>query len=360
METFTEKYQNYSDNNNIEAALEIVTEDEKKPVLQKTISVNANHTEKVISDFSLSLKEGNYISRVTVLGNSVEGKIVVKDQPRGATAREEDLDGDGIPEIVLENDKIRATVLLYGGRVIEYIVKSRNENLLFKLWPTRPPWADEPKGYRAFYPWGGLEEFIGYPYIGGQTVYKYKIEKSSGNYARVRVWVNVHGSRIEKTMTLMGGSQLLETRFALNDIDHNIHIAGINPLVEIGPSTGPEDIYYFPVEEIETRSPELERYYGSIFNLKEGWVAGHDTKMNISLIVGYPVNAAMFMHLWNNHPNNTPTPYFYTELQPWIMLKHGTTTYFTYYLYGKDGDWKPALEEFRDLRLVTKRTTAHH
>jgi len=61
----------------------------------------------------------------------------------------------------------------------------------------------------------------------------------------------------------------------------------------------------------------------------------------------------MFLHLWNNHPDNTSTPYYYTELQPWLKIKHGTTTYFSYYLFGRDGDWKTALEKFRQLGLVT-------
>ena len=106
---------------------------------------------------------------------------------------------------------------------------------------------------------------------------------------------------------------------------------------------------------LKSGGPELERYYGNGFFLHEGWVAGYDTEMDVSLIVGYPVNHAMYMHMWNNHPNNTPTPYFYTELQPWVKIKHGTTTFFSYYLYAQDGSWQPALENFRDMGLITKK-----
>ena len=91
-----------------------------------------------------------------------------------------------------------------------------------------------------------------------------------------------------------------------------------------------------------------------MFFLKEGWAAGYDTKMDISLLIGYPVNDAMFLHLWNNHPNNTPTPYYYTELQPWLKIKPSTTTYFTYYLFGQSGNWQAALEKFRNLGVVTE------
>jgi len=346
---------NYTKNNSVEAKLDIFSVKSKKPVFTNKITVSVENWHKAISNFEIALQSGEYLAKVSALGFTQEGKISIKTQIGRASVHEEDLNKDGIPEIVLENSKIRATILLFGGRVIEYILKSRNENLLFKLWPQKPPWAGEPRGIRAFYPYGGLEEFIGYPYIGGHIIYKYKVLKSSGNYVRVRVWANIHGSKIEKTITLFGGSDVLEVRYALNDMVHNIHTIGINPLIQIGPSTGPEDVYYFPAEKLEKRSPVLDRYYGSVFFLKEGWAAGYDTKMDVSLIVGYPVNAAMFMHLWNNHPNNTPTPYFYTELQPWVNIKHGTTTYFSFYLFGQDGDWKPALKKFSQLGLITKR-----
>ena len=144
-------------------------------------------------------------------------------------------------------------------------------------------------------------------------------------------------------------------------MDENIKIIGINPLIQIGPTTGPEDEYFFPDEKIEKRSPVLDRYYGNTFFLKEGWAAGYDTKLKMSLLVGYPVNDAMLFHLWNNHPNNTPTPYFYTELQPWILIKHGQTNYFTYYLLGNNGDWKVALENFKKYGLMTeKKINFHH
>ena len=346
---------NYTKQKNVAAKLEVFTVNGKKRVFVDQISLDVPRWHKTISHFEIPLQAGEYIAKVSALGVTTEGEISIKSQTGHATVHEEDMNDDGIPEIVMENSKICATILLFGGRVIEYIVKSRNENLLFKLWPQKPPWAGEPRGVRAFYPYGGLEEFIGYPYIGGHIVFKYEIQQQSGNYVRVRLWANIHGSKIEKTITLFGDSEALEVRYALNDMVANIHVIGINPLIEIGPSTGPEDVYYFPAEKLEKRSPVLERYYGDIFFLKEGWAAGYDTEMDISLIVGYPVNDAMFMHLWNNHPNNTPTPYFYTELQPWLKIKHRTTTYFSYYLFGQDGDWKAVLENFKQLGLITKK-----
>lgn len=314
------------------------------------------HGKPITGSVELPLPEGEYKVKTTALGKTVDGQISIKAQQGQVTSHFEDIDKDGTNEIVMENNQVRASILLTGGRVIEYILKSRNENLLFKLWPELPPWADQPRGKRAFWPWGGLEEFIGYPTIEGHINFNYKIEKESGNYVRIRVWANIHGNKIEKIITLYGDSPLLEVRYTFENMDKNINIIGVNPLVQIGPSTGPEDVYYFPTATgIEERRPRIEPRYGSIFFQSEGWVAGFDTEMKTSLIVGYPVNGALFMHLWNNTPGNQPTPYYYTELQPWIWVQHGTTTYFTFYLYGYDGQWENAVEQFRNLGIVTKK-----
>ena len=160
--------------------------------------MSVNQWQKAFTDFNFSLGEGEYNVKVMALGKQNTGKISIKSPTGTVRVYEDDLNDDGIPEIVMDNSKIKATLLLFGGRVIEYIVKSNNENLLFKLWPKNPPWAGEPRGVRAFYPYGGLEEFTGYPYIGGHIVFKYEIIESSGTRGRVRLWANIHGSKIEK------------------------------------------------------------------------------------------------------------------------------------------------------------------
>ena len=344
---------NYSNDNPV-AELEVYAASSDKIIhrAEKTLIVAKGH--KTISNFELTLEPGLYIAKIKTLGITKEGKISITPQSGMVTVYKEDMNNDGIPEIVMENSKVKAKLLLFGGRVIEYIIKNRNENLLFKLWPKKPPWAEEPRGVRAFYPYGGLEEFTGYPYIGGHIVFNYEIQENGGIKGQVRLWANIHGSKIEKYISLFGDSEVLEARYAMNDMVPSITVIGINPLIQIGPSTGPEDIYYFPTAKLEERHPELERYYGDMFFLKEGWAAGYDTKMDVSLIVGYPVNNAMFLHLWNNHPNNTPTPYYYTELQPWIKVKPKTTTYFSYFLFGKDGDWQAALDDFKKLGILTR------
>ena len=355
--TYPVTFWNYSDAGRVHAKIEINKSGDTRPIWRDEKDLDVPTWGKRIAQWDFSLKPGDYLAKVTALGVTKEGHIAVRAQKGQAIVSEEDQDGDGIPEIVMENDRIRATILLFGGRVIEYTVKGKNENLLFKLWPNKPPWHGTPGGVRAFYPYGGLEEFIGYPFIGGHRIYQYEILRAKGDYVRVRLWNDIHGSKIEKIVTLPADSAVLEARYAFNDMTPTINVIGINPLVEIGPSTGPEDVYSFPVGETEIiqKRPELERYYGATLFLHEGWAAGYDTEADISLVVGFPVNDAILMHLWNNHPGNSPTPHYYAEFQPWVQLKHKTTTYFTYYLFGQAGDWKPAVEAFRELGLVTER-----
>ena len=302
----------------------------------------------------LDLAAGDYIAEVSALGVTSSGVIAVRPAEGIASTHEEDLNQDGVPEIVMENDYVRVVVLHTGGRVIEYTLKSNGENVFFKLWPDRPPMHGKVGGVRQFYPFGGLEEFIGYPYIGGHIEYRHEILQGDGDRARVRVWANIHGSEISKIYTLYGGGPLLEARYAFSNMSPSLNTIGINPLFELGKSTGPEDRYYFPEETIAETRPELERYYGRATFPKKGWAAGHDTEADISLVIGYPVDAAIYLHLWNNHPDNTPTPYYYTEIQPWIELNHGTTKYFTYYVLGSVGPWEALLAQFEGFGLVTE------
>ena len=94
-----------------------------------------------------------------------------------------DLNGDGIMEYRLENDKVRVTLLATGARVIEYIVKERNDNVLFKLWPEKEASDRRPFRERGFYPYGGFEDFLGQASIETHKVYDAEIVKDSGTSA---------------------------------------------------------------------------------------------------------------------------------------------------------------------------------
>lgn len=333
-------------------------------VRRKDTGVEAHRTERSVEagpwretrqEVSFDIAAGDYIVEASALGVTATGQLAVREAPGEVAVHEEDLDGDGAPEVIMENDTVRVAVLMEGGRVIQYILKETGENVFFQLWPETPPLHGTVGGTRSFYPYGGLEEFIGYPYIGGHIVYHYEVLQSSGTRGRVHVWANIHGSKISKIYTLYAGGPVLEATYAFSDMTPTIQTIGINPLFQLGPSTGPEDHYYFPEGELVETRPELGRYYGRACFPKEGWAAGQDPDAKVSLVIGYPVNDAVYLHLWNNHPDNTPTPYFYTELQPWLQFHHGTTTYFSYYVLGSTEDWKMLLETFRNAGLVTNR-----
>lgn len=196
----------------VNVEIEIFEESKSKPVLSKTVSVNAPHAEETTFEEEFSLRQGQYSVKVSALDHTAQSQISVRKINTAASTHLEDLNNDGITEIVMENDLIRATILLTGGRVIEYILKSQQDNLLFKLWPEKPPLDAKPGGKRRFYPYGGLEEFIGQPTIETHIQFKYEILKAAGPYVSVKVWANIHGNLIEKIITLRDDSTVLEVK----------------------------------------------------------------------------------------------------------------------------------------------------
>ncbi len=106
-----------------------------------------------------------------------------------------DLNGDGLLEYRLENDKVRVTLLAIGARVIEYVVKERNDNVLFKLWPEKEPTDRRPFRERGFYPYGGFEDFLGQASIETHKVYDAELVRDGGTSASVRMTADYYGNR---------------------------------------------------------------------------------------------------------------------------------------------------------------------
>ena len=111
--------------------------------------------------FDLKLPAGDYDVKVSALGVSYTSQLGVGKKEGHAYAYELDLNADGIKEYRMENDSVQVTLLATGARVIEYFVKSRKDNVLFKLWPEKP--EDDKRSFRkyGFYPYGGFEDFLG-------------------------------------------------------------------------------------------------------------------------------------------------------------------------------------------------------
>ena len=308
-------------------------------------------------EFKLPLSAGSYRVRVKALGLENWSQLGVEPAAGTATVTDIDLNKDGIPEYRLENGKVRVTLLAIGARVIEYYVKDRDDNVLFKLWPEKETSTDrKPFRERGFYPYGGFEDFLGQASIETHKVYEAEVVKRSGTYVQVRMRADYYGNLLEKTFTLYGDSPLLEVRFALTFRNPELKMIGPQPILELGKVHGPEDAFFVPtldgVQEFRMRP---EEYYGRVLNLKEGWNAGYDTKEDIAFVGAFPVSEPEFLHMWMNHPSNGESNHYYVEFQPWVPIAQKTVRYFSYYLWGAGGDWKKALEELRTRNLITAR-----
>jgi len=267
-----------------------------------------------------------------------------------------DLDGDGISEYRLENDKVRITLLAIGARVIEYVVKERNDNVLFKLWPEKEDTDKRPFRERGFYPYGGFEDFLGQASIETHKVYEAEIVRKEGPFVQVRMSADYYGNTLEKTFTLYGNSPLLEVRFALNFRNAELNMLGTQPILALGEKHWTEDLFIVPAasgkREFRMRP---EEYFGEVIFLKEGWNAGRDTVEDVSFVGAFPASEPEFLHMWMNHPSNGESHHFYAEFQPWVPIFRQNVRYFSYYLWGAAGPWEAAVEELRRRNLITSR-----
>jgi hypothetical protein len=305
-------------------------------------------------EFRLPLRPGSYTVRASALGATAETQLGVGDAAGRVTLTPIDLDGDGIMEYRLENDKVRVTLLAIGARVIEYFVKEKNDNVLFKLWPEKESTDKRPFRERGFYPYGGFEDFLGQASIETHKVYDAAVLKDGGTSASVRMSADYYGNRLEKTFTLDGESPLLEVRFALEFRNPELNMLGPQPILALGEKHWTEDVFVVParsgLREVRMRP---EEYFGEVFFLKEGWNAGRDTVEDVSFVGAFPVSEPEFLHMWMNHPSNGESEHYYAEFQPWVPIFQKTVRYFSYYLWGAAGPWEKGLEELRKRNLIT-------
>ncbi len=306
--------------------------------------------------FDLVLPHGNYEVKVSALGLTCYSQLGIGKSEGKSYAYPVDLNSDGVNEYRMENDSVQVTLLATGARVIEYIVKSRKDNILFKLWPEKA--NDDKRAFRkrGYYPFGGFEDFLGQASMETHKVYDAEIIKSKGDYVQVRMVADYYGNRLEKIFTLYGNSPLLEIRYALSFKNPEAKVIGPQPILELGASHGTEDLFTIPaMEGLQQMRMRPEEYFGRIFKLKEGWNAGYDTKEDITFVGAYPVSQPLFLHVWMNHPRNGDAHYYYTEFQPWTPIFQKSTMYFSYYIWGAGGPWEEGVKELRKRNLITER-----
>ena len=153
-------------------------------------------------NFNLPLSAGHYNVKVSALGVDYTSQLGVEGSSGSVSLREEDFNKDGVPEFVMENDQVRVTLLATGARVIEYFVKSRNDNILFKLWPEKA--EDDRRTFRkrGYYPYGGFEDFLGQGSMETHKVYKAEIVKKDGEFAQVKTTADYYGNEIQNILNL--------------------------------------------------------------------------------------------------------------------------------------------------------------
>ena len=306
-------------------------------------------------EFDLKVPAGSYLVKVTTLGLENLSQLGVGKMDGKPSLYEVDLNSDGIKEYRMENDSVRVTLLATGARVIEYIVKSRNDNILFKLWPEKP--VDDKRAFRkrGYYPYGGFEDFLGQGSMETHKVYDVEILKKEGDFVRVKMTADYFGNKLVKIFTLYGNSPLLEIQYALTFKNPEANVIGPQPIIELGKAHGPEDVFTIPEKDgLHEYRMMPEKYYGRLFFLKEGWNAGYDTKQDISFVGAFPVKQPLFLHMWMNHPVNTEAHYYYVEFQPWTPIYQKSTMYFSYYIWGAGGPWQNGVKELRNRNLITE------
>ncbi len=307
--------------------------------------------------FRLPLRPGAFMVEVSALGAQNMSQLGVEPAAGSARCSEVDLNGDGIHEYRLENEKVLVTLLATGARIIEYVVKDKKDNILFKLWPDRE-WSTDKRPFRerGFYPYGGFEDFLGQASMETHKIYQAEVVKSEGSYVQVRMEADFYGNRLEKTFTLFGDSPLVEVRFALAFQNPEANRLGPQPILELGRRHWTEDVFVVPsVSGRREFRMRPEEYFGEVIFLEEGWNAGCDPLEDIAFVGAFPVSEPEFLHLWMNHPSNAESHHYYAEFQPWVPIFQKTVRYFSYYLWGAPGAWEDGLAELRRRNLITSK-----
>lgn len=306
--------------------------------------------------FTLNVTPGDYIVRTNALELTAETQLGVGKPEGKPYAYEIDLNGDGINEYRMENDSVQITLLRTGARVIEYIIKSKNENIFYRGWPEKTADHRRPHRMRDYYPYGGFEDFLGQASMETHRVYDAKITKAEGDHVQVEMEAEYYGNTIRKIFTLYGNTPLVEVRFALVFKDKDANVLGPQPILELGKAHGTEDVFTVPTTKgLKEYRMKKDDHYGQAIQVQEGWNAGQDTQEDIAFIGAFPVEQPIFLHMWMNLPHNTDAPHSYVEFQPWTPIIRQSTMYFSYYLWAEGGSWKKSLEELRKRNLISIR-----
>jgi len=354
--TYPVTIHNFTDKQTFPVKVEVLDKaNPKKVVYTATKSCTAAKAAFSNMSFDLEVPAGSYNVKVSAIGVENISQLGVGKAEGKPILYEVDLNSDGVMEYRMENDSVQITLLRTGARVIEYIVKSKNDNVLFKLWPDKASDDKRPFRKRGYYPYGGFEDFLGQGSMETHRLYDAEIVKKEGDYVRVKMSTDYFGNKLEKIFTLYGNSPLLEVQFALTFKNPEANVLGPQPILELGAKHGTEDVFTIPEKDGQHEyrmKPEM--YYGRAFFMKEGWYTGYDEKENITFVGAFPVTEPLFLHMWQNHPSNGEAHFYYAEFQPWTPIYQKSTMYFTYYLWGAGGKSQNGVQELRNRNLISE------
>jgi hypothetical protein len=347
---------NFSDQSTFPVKVEVMDKNDPSKVVysnSKSCTTEMGTFKDMV--FDLEVPPGSYQVKVSALGSENISQLGAGKAEGAPKLTVIDLNGDGINEYRMENDSVRVTLLTTGARVIEYIVKSRNDNVLFKLWPEKA--ADDKREYRkrGYYPYGGFEDFLGQASMETHKLYDAEIIKKEGDYVQVKMTADYFGNKLEKTFTLYGNSPLVEVRYAFDFINPEANVIAPVPILVLGKKHWTEDIFTVPEKNgLKEYRMRPEFYVGQVIFPKEGWDSGYDPKEDISFVGAFPVSRPLFLHMFQNLATNGDAHYDFNEYQPWVPIIQKTTSYFTYYLWGAGGKWQNGLNELRIRNLITQ------
>jgi hypothetical protein len=347
---------NFTDNTSFPVKIDVLDKNNPQNVVF-SISETCTADKGKFKDmtFDLAVSPGSYNVKISALGTESVSQLGVGKADGKPVLTATDLNGDGVDEYIMENDSVKVTLLATGGRVIEYLIKSRKDNALYKIWPVKP--VDDKREFRkrGYYPYGGFEDFLGQASMETHMLYAAEVLKKEGDYVQVRMTADYFGNKLEKTYTLYGNTPLVECRFAMTFSNPEANMIAPVPVLELGARHWTEDVFTVPSKDgLQEYRMKPERYYGKIFFLKEGWDAGYDTREDIGFVSAFPVKPPIFLHMFMNHPRNPDAHFYCHEFQPWVPILQKTTTYFTFYMWGAGGKWQNGVKELRERNLISE------
>jgi len=193
----------------------------------------------------------------------------IKEEPgikivSGATITEEDVDGDELPELVLNNPHIRVVVdPAEGGRIKEYILKETWSNNVASDGLLSDAFLE---AWKVWEPGWDLT----------RVPFEYEIVRHSVDEASVRLWARMEKPRIpglmlEKKIALSADSEALRVTYRLvnESKEEKTATLWIRNYMRIGESVGPRHIFTAPLKS-GMYSEEFERSFSGKIFLQEG------------------------------------------------------------------------------------------